>query len=161
MAKHVRPVIKICYDKLHGQWTLNFNLSSNNLQITGQSCPLSFKGSPYWMAPEVSFVLFQTLKTRNKAVLTLFGKKKLYRLSKIQMDVILLLIYGALGARFWRWSRLNRLGVSTREWVNLEYIWHWKLRILTMLLYSFLTRPLCKFYSFDFCKGCCDVQDRK
>lgn len=24
------------------------------LQITGQSCPLSFKGSPYWMAPEVS-----------------------------------------------------------------------------------------------------------
>lgn len=29
----------------------------NNLQITGQSCPLSFKGSPYWMAPEVSIVL--------------------------------------------------------------------------------------------------------
>lgn len=28
-----------------------------NLQITGQSCPLSFKGSPYWMAPEVGIVI--------------------------------------------------------------------------------------------------------
>ncbi|CAL5331317.1 unnamed protein product [Camellia sinensis] len=26
---------------------------SDSDQITGQSCPLSFKGSPYWMAPEV------------------------------------------------------------------------------------------------------------
>ncbi|KAK4338431.1 hypothetical protein RND71_042918 [Anisodus tanguticus] len=30
-----------------------FSLLSYNLQITGQYCPLSFKGSPYWMAPEV------------------------------------------------------------------------------------------------------------
>lgn len=29
-------------------------LKTTVLQITGQSCPLSFKGSPYWMAPEVS-----------------------------------------------------------------------------------------------------------
>lgn len=28
-----------------------------NLQITGQSCPLSFKGNPYWMAPEVGIVI--------------------------------------------------------------------------------------------------------
>lgn len=27
-----------------------------NLQITGQACPLSFKGSPHWMAPEVSML---------------------------------------------------------------------------------------------------------
>jgi hypothetical protein len=28
------------------------------LQITGQSCPLSLKGSLYWMAPEVRMFLF-------------------------------------------------------------------------------------------------------
>jgi len=27
------------------------------MQITAQSGPLSFKGSPYWMAPEVSMLL--------------------------------------------------------------------------------------------------------
>lgn len=32
----------------------DLNRTSIILQITGQSCPLSFKGSPYWMAPEVN-----------------------------------------------------------------------------------------------------------
>lgn len=32
------------------------NLILYALQITGQSCPLSFKGSPYWMAPEVRLI---------------------------------------------------------------------------------------------------------
>lgn len=29
------------------------------MQITAQSGPLSFKGSPYWMAPEVSVLLYE------------------------------------------------------------------------------------------------------
>ncbi|KAL3609894.1 hypothetical protein D5086_000914 [Populus alba] len=29
------------------------HFNSVDLQISGQSCPLSFRGSPYWMAPEV------------------------------------------------------------------------------------------------------------
>lgn len=28
----------------------------STLQIAGQSCPLSFKGSPYWLAPEVRHI---------------------------------------------------------------------------------------------------------
>lgn len=36
--------------------SLFYNLILCALQITGQSCPLSFKGSPYWMAPEVRLI---------------------------------------------------------------------------------------------------------
>ncbi|KAK2983536.1 hypothetical protein RJ640_023070 [Escallonia rubra] len=38
---------------LHAKNTVHRFIAFYNLQITGQSCPLSFKGSPYWMAPEV------------------------------------------------------------------------------------------------------------
>jgi serine/threonine protein kinase len=33
------------------------HFNSVDLQISGQSCPFSFRGSPYWMAPEVSLGL--------------------------------------------------------------------------------------------------------
>lgn len=36
------------------------------------------------------------------------------------MVVILLLIYGALGALFWRWLQLSHPGASMRGWVNFD-----------------------------------------
>lgn len=41
-------------------------------QITGQSCPLSFKGSPYWMAPEVSLLFTITLSLMASAAFLTF-----------------------------------------------------------------------------------------
>lgn len=82
MAKHVRALTSCLYysffiviNKWSSTWALDILtwveytvctstmrlwflilLYWNNLQINGQSCPLSFKGSPYWMAPEVSMI---------------------------------------------------------------------------------------------------------
>lgn len=47
-----QPMLDLSHD-VHVKIQLTWHISLHVMQITGQSCPLSFKGSPYWMAPEV------------------------------------------------------------------------------------------------------------
>lgn len=63
MAKHVSPLhTKLTKKKKSGRAVTSFVMSYNNwthlfiscCQITNCTSMLSFKGSPYWMAPEVN-----------------------------------------------------------------------------------------------------------
>ena len=82
------------------------------MQISAYTSIKSFKGSPYWMAPEVKdtvvFWCIFSLVSWNQLT-RLFP-----RLSWIPMDIAFQLTFGALAAPFLRWQLQGLLGVSTK-----------------------------------------------
>ena len=90
------------------------------MQISAYTSIKSFKGSPYWMAPEVKataiFWCIFSLVSWTSTDVHLFP-----RLSWIPMDIAFQLTFGALAAPFLRWQLQGLLGVSMKGCVCCEY----------------------------------------
>lgn len=112
-------------------------------QVAAFSTMLSFKGSPYWMAPEVVtlfYLLFtfllQVVQWKALMLLQLIGFHIMLpffrRLWWAKMVTLMQSISGVWVVLFSKWQHQSHLGASLKG-----YIWYWRLDIIFCSLFFF------------------------